>query len=49
MGVGVRELVFYPLPNSHLLSAPIHSELTDSIAFSRERSLHNAGDFSAPH
>lgn len=29
------ELVFYPLPNSHLLSAPIHSELTDSIAFSR--------------
>lgn len=34
-GVGVGELVFYPLPNSHLLSAPIHSELTDSIAFSR--------------
>lgn len=29
------ELVFYPLPNSHLLSAPIRLELTDSIAFSR--------------
>lgn len=34
-GVGRGELVFYPLPNSHLLSAPIHLELTDSIAFSR--------------
>lgn len=34
-GMGGRELVFHPLPNSHLLSAPIHWELTDSIAFSR--------------
>lgn len=34
-GVRAGELVFYPLPDFHLLSAPIHSELTDSIAFSR--------------